>query len=91
MHLEFLMVGRRWDTNITEPLPFERPQWESHLRGVVSQHGRRRAAEWIDYLAFSRGPYGPDMPPFVLRVFWDNGWRGKHWIRASRWSMLGGR
>ena len=43
-------------------------------------------------------PFGPGgwenlrvylyMPLFILRVFWDNGWRGKHWIRASRWSML---
>jgi len=90
MHREFLMVGRRWDTNITEPLPFERPQWESDLRGVVSQHGRRRTAEWIDYFAFSRGLYGPDMPPLVLRVFWDNWlvWKaldsGKPVIDASR-------
>jgi len=90
MHQEFLMVGRRWDTDITEPLPFERPQWESDLRGLVSQRGRRRTAEWIDYFAFSRGLYGPDMPSFVLRVFWDNWlvWKaldsGKPVIDASR-------
>jgi hypothetical protein len=93
MHREFLMVGRRWDTNITEPLRFsppdsqsrerhlcsiprvqrdESPDWQEHLRQLALTRGRRRTAEWIDYFAFSRGLYGPDMPPFVLRVFWDN-------------------
>ena len=90
MHREFLMVGRRWDTNITEPLAFANLNWESDLRGLVSQRGRRRTAEWIDYFAFSRSLYGPDMPPFVLRVFWDNWlvWKaldsGKPVIDASR-------
>jgi hypothetical protein len=71
-HREFLMVGRRWDTNITEPLAFERPGWEAELRALAMRQGRQRTAEWIDYFAFSRGLYPPDMPPFVLRVFWDN-------------------
>ncbi len=97
MHRQFLMVGRRWDTDITEPLPFQSPErqspdwrvqelqspdgqaperqaphWEDDLRGLALRRGRKCTAEWIDYFAFSRGVYGPDMPPFVLRVFWDN-------------------
>jgi hypothetical protein len=103
MHREFLMVGRRWDTDITEPLPFQSrerhlcsiprvqrdespdwrgqdlpasdsqtPQWQTDLRSLALHRGRKCTAEWIDYFAFSRGLYGPDMPPFVLRVFWDN-------------------
>ena len=90
MHREFLMVGRRWDTDITEPLAFERREWAEELRSVASRCGRKCAAEWIDYFAFSRGLYGPDMPPFVLRVFWDNWlvWKaldaGKPVIDASR-------
>ncbi len=90
-HHEFLMVGRRWDTDIDAPLLFrerhlcsiprvqrdESPDWrvsdwQEALRARALTHGRRRTAEWIDYFAFSRGLYGPDMPPFVLRVFWDN-------------------
>ncbi len=90
MHREFLLVGRRWDTDITEPLAFANLNWESDLHGLVSRRGRRRTAEWIDYFAFSRGLYGTDMPPFVLRVFWDNWlvWKaldsGKPVIDASR-------
>jgi hypothetical protein len=97
-HREFLMVGRRWDTEITAPLPFQSPErhlcsiprvqrdespdwrprdpqaphWEDDLRSLALRRGRRRTADWIDYFAFSRGVYGPDVPPFVLRVFWDN-------------------
>jgi hypothetical protein len=71
-HREFLMVGRRWDADINEPLPFERPDWQTKLRRLAMRHGRQRTAEWIDYFAFTRGLYAADMPPFVLRVFWDN-------------------
>jgi hypothetical protein len=120
-HREFLMVGRRWDTDITEPLAFQSqerhlcsiprvqrdespdwrgqdlfasdsqtPQWQTDLRNLALRHGRKRTAEWIDYFAFSRGLYGPEMPPFVLRVFWDNWlvWKaldsGKPVVDASR-------
>ena len=102
MHRQFLMVGRRWDTDITAPLRFsppdsqsrerqspdwrvqelqspdgqaperQAPHWEDDLRSLALRRGRRRTADWIDYFAFSRGVYGADMPPFVLRVFWDN-------------------
>src|SRR5258708_4110787 len=71
-HREFLMVGRRWDTDVTEPLAFERADWATELRGLAMRCGRKCTAEWIDYFAFSRGMYGADMPPFVLPVFWDN-------------------
>jgi len=93
MHRQFLMVGRRWDTDITEPLPFERREWAEELRSLASRCGRKCTAEWIDYFAFSRGLYGPDMPPFVLRVFWDNWlvWKaldsGKPVVDASRTVM----
>jgi hypothetical protein len=95
MHREFLMVGRRWDTEITEALPFTRPdggvtEWAAEVREIALRRGRKCAAEWIDYFVFSRGLYGADMPPFVLRVFWDNWlvWKaldqGKPVIDASR-------
>ena len=95
MHREFLMVGRRWDTDVTEPLAFARAdgqatEWAAEVRNFALRNGRKCTAEWIDYFAFSRGMYGADMPPFVLRVFWDNWlvWKaldaGKPVIDASR-------
>jgi hypothetical protein len=95
MHREFLIVGRRWDTDVAEPLVFARPDgqaadWQEELRSLALRCGRKCTAEWIDYFAFTRGLYGADMPPFVLRVFWDNWlvWKaldaGKPVIDASR-------
>jgi hypothetical protein len=95
MHRQFLMVGRRWDTDVTEPLGFVRAdgqamEWAAEVRELALRRGRRCTAEWIDYFVFSRGLYGVDMPPFVLRVFWDNWlvWKaldaGKPVVDASR-------
>jgi len=70
---EFLMVGRRWDTGITEPLAFERLGWEREVRELALRTGRRRTGDWIDYFAFSRGAYGRDIPEFAVgRTCWDN-------------------
>lgn len=72
-HSTFLMVGRRWDTEITAPLSFGNKDWESLLLWRVSRNGRRRGPEWIDYFVFSRGLHDDGVPPFVVgRVFWDN-------------------
>ena len=68
----FLMVGRRWDTEIAEPLAFEQAGWEQEVREGALRAGRRRTADWIDYFAFSRGTYG-DIPDFAIgRTCWDN-------------------
>jgi hypothetical protein len=72
-HSYFLMVGRRWDTEIDAPLPFDRPEWSARLRASAVQHAKQRTAEWIDYFVFSRGVYRTGIPAFVVgRVFWDN-------------------
>ena len=73
VHSKFLMVGRRWDTEIKEAFAFERADWQTRLRGEVLRHAKRRTPEWIDYFAFPRAVYATDVPPFVVgRVFWDN-------------------
>ena len=67
------MVGNRWNVDITSPLVFDQPDWEENLRALVLHEGYRLARGWIDYFVFSRGAYGPDLPPFVIgRVYWDN-------------------
>jgi hypothetical protein len=72
-HSEFLMVGRRWDTEVNELYDFEKNDWETPLRTTVLQQAKQRTPDWIDYFAFTRGLYGPDIPPLVIgRVFWDN-------------------
>ena len=75
----FLMVGRRWDTDITAPLDFAQRDWSARARTQDLTANRPRSSEWIDYFAFSRGLY-PEIPPLVIgRVAWDR-WL----VRAAR-------
>lgn len=72
-HPEFLMVGRRWDTDILEPIDFSAPDWAAEARRRAVNGNCQRDAWYIDYFCFSRGLFGPDMPPLVVgRVYWDN-------------------
>jgi hypothetical protein len=72
-HSKFLMVGRRWDTEINEPLLFERNDWRAQLRNRALRESKLRTPDYVDYFAFSRGVLGGDLPPLVVgRVFWDN-------------------
>jgi hypothetical protein len=69
---QFLMVGRRWDAEITRPRDFASPDWQKHLRNFVLLTGKQRGPDWIDYFVFSRGLF-LDLPRLVVgRVFWDN-------------------
>ncbi len=71
-HKEFLMVGRRWDTQITRPRDFANPDWQKQIRNLAFLTGKQRTPDWIDYFVFSRGLF-TDLPPLVVgRVFWDN-------------------
>lgn len=72
VHKEFLMVGRRWDMEITRPCDFENPDWQKQIRDLALETGKQRTPDWIDYFVFSRGLF-VDLPPLVVgRVFWDN-------------------
>ena len=69
----FLMVGQRWDTDVTEPIDFSDGQWASRLRDRARAANHQRPPNWIDYFAFSRGLYLGNTPPFVIgRPGWDN-------------------
>ena len=82
---DFLMVGRRWDADITEPLDFGKG-WESRLRAFVRARGRQHSAFGIDYFVFPKGAYA-EMPPFVVgRAGWDN-WMIYH-ARKQGWKVI---
>jgi hypothetical protein len=71
---DFLIVGRRWDTEITRPRDFANPDWQKQIRNLALLTGKQRTPDWIDYFVFSRGLF-TDLPPFAVgRVFWD------HWM-----------
>jgi hypothetical protein len=70
----FLMVGRRWDSDITTPIDFSNSDWEERLREFVLRKGVQRLYYNIDYFAFTKGIY-VDIPPLAIgRVWWD------HWL-----------
>jgi hypothetical protein len=71
----FLMLGRRWDAEISEPLPFDRPDWAEEIQNTARKTGLQRNGGWVDYFVFPRGLYLERLPEFVIgRVVWD------HWL-----------
>jgi hypothetical protein len=69
----FLMVGRRWDTDLTAEVDFTNPSWAVDIRHRAALARARRDRWWIDYFVFSRGLFLGKLPPLVIgRVVWDN-------------------
>ncbi len=75
----FLMVGRRWDVDITEPLCFEYPDWAIRLQHVLHSQATLHAHTGTDYFVFPKGLFH-DMPRLALgRTAFDNWliWRAR--------------
>jgi hypothetical protein len=69
---DFLMIGRRWATNISEPWDFNQSAWDRQLRSLALLTGKRNGPSWVDYFCFSRDLYYRKMPPFLIgRDGWD--------------------
>jgi hypothetical protein len=73
-HGSFLMVGRRWDLDITDPLDFSDSALSQRLRERALHTGLQRGPDWVDYFAFPRGLYDKIPPLVVGRIWWD------HWL-----------
>ncbi|MFC2035001.1 hypothetical protein ACFLUJ_02635 [Chloroflexota bacterium] len=68
----FLMVGQRWDLEMSESVNFDGAQWEPELCDRVTRQGKLHPKSGIDYFVFPRGLYD-DIPPFAIgRPGWDN-------------------
>lgn len=71
---EFLMVGRRWDTDIVEAIDFAKETWTTETRNLALTQGRQQIPSFIDYFCFHKGLY-QEIPPLVVgRNYWD------HWL-----------
>lgn len=69
---QFLMVGRRWDLDMSEEIDFYAEDWEQRLIERVRREGIYHAPTGIDYFAFKKGLW-PAIPPLALgRGMWDN-------------------
>lgn len=70
---KFLMIGRRWDTDILQAIEFDEPEWQERLRQKARGQNHQRPSQWIDYFTFPRGLYYRNTPAFVIgRPSWDN-------------------
>ncbi len=82
---KFLVVGRRWDVDITTPLQ-EAPGWQDALKADILQRGTLSFPNAIDYFFFAREQYA-DIPAFALgRSGWDNWMIFK--ARRSGWQVV---
>ncbi|HBY09178.1 MAG TPA: hypothetical protein DEH22_15885, partial [Chloroflexi bacterium] len=82
---DFLVVGQRWDLEVTELLDFP-PGWDARLWADAQTRGELHAPSGSDYFIFPRQIFG-DMPPFAIgRAGWDN------WMifqaRQNRWPVI---
>ncbi|MEQ8463051.1 hypothetical protein [Coleofasciculus sp. E1-EBD-02] len=69
----FLMVGQRWNIDITEPLDFAPINWDKKLREYVASHGVLFSPMGIDFFVFPRDSPLGRLPPFAVgRPGWDN-------------------
>lgn len=73
-HPSFLMVGRRWDTDIDHSVDLHEQGVDGCLQQLALQKGVLRTPDAVDYFAFPRGLY-KDVPELVVgRIWWD------HWL-----------
>jgi hypothetical protein len=69
----FLMVGRRTDLDIKDPVEFHGDSWAKEVASRARREGKLQIARSIDYFAFSRGLYSA-MPPLAIGRFWWDNW-----------------
>ncbi len=68
---DFLIVGQRWNLDVTELLNFN-GDWETRLRHEVQERGEFYSPWGIDYFVFPHHLYR-DVPDFTIgRPAWDN-------------------
>jgi hypothetical protein len=75
----FLVIGSRWDVDITEPWDFQLQDWEAKLADLVAKTGQLMDGG-SDYFMFPRGMF-QEIPPFALgRGAWDLWllWKARH-------------
>ena len=71
---EFLMIGQRWDLELTQRLDEFGESWRATVRADAARRGTLNSPLWVDYFAFPVGQY-PDLLPCVIgRPGYD------HWI-----------
>ena len=67
----FVLLGQRWDLNLTSPLDFS-AGWPDRLRSVIQREGSLHRPAGSDYFLFPPASY-LELPAFIIgRAGWDN-------------------
>ena len=69
----FLMIGKRWNLDVTAPIEFDPPDWEGSMLNRVRVEGNEQPSYWIDYFAFSCS-LRFDVPPFAVGRYRYDQW-----------------
>lgn len=81
----FLMVGQRYDLDITDTLDF-REGWAEQLQRQIDQDGRLHKPTGSDYFVYPRDCF-QQIPDFAVgRAGWDN-WM-LYWARYQNWPLV---
>ena len=71
-HSQFLMLGRRWNLDVEQPIDFEGEKWRSQLLEDLRRQGIFSGIGALDYFAFPSSLFA-EIPPFAVgRAGWDN-------------------
>jgi hypothetical protein len=82
---EFLVIGQRWDLDVSQLLDFNEG-WEKRLEEDVNRQGRLHPPAGSDYFIFPRQLFS-DIPDFAIgRAGWDN-WMIYH-ARQQKWPVI---
>ena len=69
---KFLLLGRRWNLDITTPIDFSDPHWQPNLRHKLHQQGTLYNVYGMDYFVFPKSLFS-QIPEFAVgRGGWDN-------------------
>ncbi len=81
----FLVMGRRWDLDVKNPLSFS-GNWQTDLRRAIQLEGSLHKAKGSDYFIFPCEAFD-DFPRFAIgRAGWDN-WTIYH-ARKQCWQVI---
>lgn len=69
---KFMMVGRRWDLDLNQPVDFSQPEWAEDIRAQALRANVQRPGNYIDYFVYSRGACDGLLPLAIGRFSWDN-------------------
>jgi len=82
---KFVLLGQRWDLDITHPIEFTEG-WENRLSSIVHRQGTLHRPAGSDFFLFPKSCY-TDIPDFTIgRAGWDNWMIYK--ARREGWAVI---